>query len=142
MSKDYSSAYSSIRQFIEQSEVARHSIVETSHGVGYIIPTDAMREAAGSAKIPLSEIYLWLYKRPQALLIFTTISTNFIELMRFILDDIPDCEVQWEYDASNPESGIEKLSDSFHNNRITHTYSETKEHTIALFSPSRLDALS
>jgi hypothetical protein len=52
-----------------------------------------MREAAGSNKIPLSEIYLWLYKRPQATLIFTTISTNFIELMRFIIDDIPDCEV-------------------------------------------------
>lgn len=93
MSKDYSSAYSSIRQFIEQSETARHSIIESSHGVGYIIPTDSMREAAGSNKIPLSEIYLWLYKRPQATLIFTTISTNFIELMRFIIDDIPDCEV-------------------------------------------------
>ena len=132
----------SIHEYIDKAEQARQDIINTAHGVGYIIPTDSTRKAAGEKIIPLSEIYLWLYKRAQALLIIDTTATNYIQITRFVLNSIPDCQVQWNYDPMNPDAGIEQLSDCISDSLIQHTWSETKSHKIALFSPSKMNRIT
>ena len=132
----------SIHEYIDKAEQARQNIINTAHGVGYIIPTDSTRKAAGEEIIPLSEIYLWLYKRAQALLIIDTTPTNYIQITRFVLDSIPDCQVQWDYDPMNPDLGIEQLSNCISDNLIQHTWSDAKSHKIALFSPSKMNRIT
>lgn len=130
--------YRDIPRFRRALDDCRGRIVRCCRDLGYAIPLDEERAAAGLEPIHLCDIKNWLWRREDLAVAFSTTDTDVCYLDPSLRDYLRDLEVQWDYDPSEPSADVYYIS-SDSDPVIRHDYPSKGVRDVTLYSPVRMD---